>query len=590
MSSHPIRILYLEDNEDDVLLLKRVLSKSELNVVLIHKTSKEDLEVFLKNEVRPDLIISDFNLNGFNGADALQIVRAIDPVVPFLFLSGTLGEERAVGLMRKGADDYILKGHDARIPRTIMRLLQEAKNKRNQIQNEQEIIQKNAILQTIMESVGDLLFLKDADRNYITFNKAFEEHFDLSIDEARGKKDEELFRHEFVYTSRESDLYVLRYNTRILFETEYINSQGERIILETLKTPLHAEDGLQRGIVGVSRDITKKKMQEEQLRRKEMLLNQSERQTKSGSFELQTKQKVIHCSDQFLEILGFESKANKLPFASFISRIYEAERVIVREAIEMAVRNQELFEMEHRCIPKWSKNIIHCRTSMKPDVNSYENTIYYGTIVDITEERTNKNAILDAQENERRLLAAELHDSLTQKLVAASMYLSSMNSENLRLDRITTADELIRSALEETRRLSRNLSLHSMENMGLKNSLLDIIESFPSEIAINYHFEFEEEDVSPEVTMNLYRIIQEALANVMKYAKATKVFIGIERSGSAILCSIKDDGIGFDLSLEDTVGNGLKNIRQRVAKCNGILNLQSTPGKGTHFDILVPSK
>jgi PAS domain S-box-containing protein len=123
--SAPIRILHLEDDPVDARLIgEQLLKKSALDVVLTLVGTREAFETeLLKGDV--DLVLSDYHLPGFNGLDALAIVRSRAPQIPFILVTGALGDERAVEVLRSGATDFVLKDRLARLAPAIQRALSE---------------------------------------------------------------------------------------------------------------------------------------------------------------------------------------------------------------------------------------------------------------------------------------------------------------------------------------------------------------------------------------------------------------------------------------------------------------------------------
>jgi diguanylate cyclase (GGDEF)-like protein/PAS domain S-box-containing protein len=123
-----IKVLLVEDHAEDAEMLLREMRLRGLNVdsrrVDTHKEYEDALELF-----RPDLILSDYTLPGFDGTEALRIARSTRPDTPFIFVSGTIGEERAIQALKQGAVDYVLKEHRARLVPAIERALREAKDR-----------------------------------------------------------------------------------------------------------------------------------------------------------------------------------------------------------------------------------------------------------------------------------------------------------------------------------------------------------------------------------------------------------------------------------------------------------------------------
>lgn len=129
-SSIPIRTLIIEDCEDDATLLVNVIKKGGFDPSFIRVDDQRDLAKALEAQ-HWDIIFSDYTMPSFNGHEALQIVRLHDPDVPFFFVSGTIGEDRAVEAMRLGAQDYFIKGNLRRLPSAISRELRDSVQRRN---------------------------------------------------------------------------------------------------------------------------------------------------------------------------------------------------------------------------------------------------------------------------------------------------------------------------------------------------------------------------------------------------------------------------------------------------------------------------
>src|SRR5262245_45295039 len=114
-----MRVLLLEDNEDDAALMMAALVKTHLDMVWKRVDTREDFASALADGF--DLILADYNLVQFTGLEALELVRARGLDVPFILISGSIGEDIAVAAMHSGADDYLLKDRMARLAPAVMR-------------------------------------------------------------------------------------------------------------------------------------------------------------------------------------------------------------------------------------------------------------------------------------------------------------------------------------------------------------------------------------------------------------------------------------------------------------------------------------
>lgn len=172
-----LNILFIEDNENELFNIIRLLKKSGINVnhhVLVD--CAEDLTNNLNSEVSWDVILSDYNIPGFGGEQALQICNSINNHIPFILVSGTVGEETAVSLIKSGAKDYVMKDNLSRLPESIKREIKDAQL----IKERNDLLLKSNKLSQIVESSHDIIFNFDIEQNITYFNKSADEVFKFS--------------------------------------------------------------------------------------------------------------------------------------------------------------------------------------------------------------------------------------------------------------------------------------------------------------------------------------------------------------------------------------------------------------------------
>src|SRR5579862_140586 len=136
----PLRALIVEDSETDCELLLRALSLGGYEVTHQRVDSATALQEHLHDGVW-DIVISDYSIPGFSGASALQMIREAHLETPFIFVSGTIGEDTAVDAMKRGANDYVMKGNLNRLLPAIRRELRDAELRRDHKMNEQRLRQ-----------------------------------------------------------------------------------------------------------------------------------------------------------------------------------------------------------------------------------------------------------------------------------------------------------------------------------------------------------------------------------------------------------------------------------------------------------------
>ena len=156
----PIRILYLEDRPEDAELAQEMLSAKGLpNQAVRVDTPREFIAALERGGF--DLILSDFSIPGFGGDAALAEAARLRPEVPFVFVSGTIGEERAIDLLKRGATDYVLKDHLARLPSAVSRALTEVQERRARREAEKSLAVREEFLRRVSESSPIILTVLD---------------------------------------------------------------------------------------------------------------------------------------------------------------------------------------------------------------------------------------------------------------------------------------------------------------------------------------------------------------------------------------------------------------------------------------------
>ncbi len=159
-----MRILLLEDSWADAELIGAALAKSKINCELVRVETRADFIEALKTETL-DLILADYALPSFDGFSALELVRAICPEVPFIIISGILGEERAIETLKSGATDYVLKQRLERLVPAVERALREAEERKLLKQAEAELRKSEELFRTSVETILDCFGIYSAIRD-----------------------------------------------------------------------------------------------------------------------------------------------------------------------------------------------------------------------------------------------------------------------------------------------------------------------------------------------------------------------------------------------------------------------------------------
>lgn len=198
-------------------------------------------------------------------------------------------------------------------------------------------------------------------------------------------------------------------------------------------------------------------------------------------------------------------------------------------------------------------------------------------------------------EVERHRIARELHDSVSQQLFAATMMLSAIKDQqqivlpDLLQQQIMRVDHVIATAQVEMRALLLHLRPLGLEDRSLKQGITQLLLELQTKIPTNLYWELAEVNLDSGIEAHLFRVIQEALSNTLRHAKAQRLEVYLQEDQSSIQLKIIDDGVGFDVSQSDKLGSyGLRNIRERVNSLGGDCKIVSIIDKGTVIEINLP--
>jgi two-component system, NarL family, sensor kinase len=213
----------------------------------------------------------------------------------------------------------------------------------------------------------------------------------------------------------------------------------------------------------------------------------------------------------------------------------------------------------------------------------------------IQQQDISTKAIIEAEENERKRIAGDLHDGIGQTMSAAKMNLSSIES---RLDFKNEDDKiafekivnLVDESCKEVRSVSHNMMPNALLKSGLSSAVKEFIDKIDSRVLkVNLYSEGLNERLDSNIETVLYRVIQECVNNVIKHSGANELDISLIKDTDGIAATIEDNGKGFSVNEKGkTEGIGLKNISTRIEYLKGTVDFDSSPGKGTLVAIHVP--
>jgi len=295
----PLRILLVEDSEDDAALLLRTLRHEGYEIVYEIVDTPSAMRAALESQDW-DVITSDHAMPQFSAPAALALAKELSPSLPFIILSGELDINLAVSLMKEGAQDFIQKRELVRIVPAIERALKEAESIIKRKQAEQALRESEALYRTFINASSDMVFLKDELFRNIVVNQSMAAFFGKPEGEVIGKSDFELMPQMAAEKCRDTDLEALA-STSVITTEEIVGDQ----VYETLKFPVDLGSN-RTGVGGFIRDITARKQAAEKELANERKYRTVADNTYDWEYWLDPQYRFIYCSPSCERITGYK--------------------------------------------------------------------------------------------------------------------------------------------------------------------------------------------------------------------------------------------------------------------------------------------
>lgn len=475
---------------------------------------------------------------------------------------------------------------------------------------------------SFVDQSADGISIVEIDGSIVEWNKALTDITGISFSEASRSNIYELnFRilpealrtdENFQRIEKEISYYIenIEKQTVRVLEGEVQLTNGDLKYISTIVFPIKLA---KKYLIGrITRDITQLKTTEQELNRYrknlEEIINAKTNEISklssryieifnntSDAIAIISKDfKLLEANPALKKILNQSN--DELYRGDILESIPESYHPLVKNSIELLLNGELLNNIEIEIINSNGEKIP---VELSANIIDFNNEKALLSIIrNIKERRETEKLILrttiEAEERERRRLAADLHDDIGPLLASLKMYISIIQQKlqgTPHSEVINIIQNLIKSSIENVRTISNNISPHLIERFGLISAIYAEIENLKLLILIDFKtnssgFKFEK-----QVEIIVYRIIKELINNTLKYASATNISLSINYHNSKLYIEFSDNGIGFDLSaitLNKNSGHGLNNIDNRIRSINGNYSIDTSKGKGIVFKLVAP--
>lgn len=622
-----LNVLSLEDSiiDFEIISEKLIGAGYRLNMTRIEKET--ELRALLQSNCY-DIILADNNLPNFNAFEALKLRNMHCPETPFICVSGSIGEILAIELLKQGADDYVLKDRLERLPFAIKRALADTRERHKRKEAEEALKESEERLRDILFSTVDWVF--EVDENGV-FTYSSQKGFDLFIaaqEDIIGKTPFDFMPPDEAQRVSSIFLELIKDKAPIKdLENWAIGKDGHMICMLTNGVPILNEKGQVKGYRGVNKNITERKLAENDIRQSESELNYAQEIGHMGSWQHHIPTNKYKHSRNLAKMLEIEAENEPNEFQAFVNHVHPEDVHLIDVYIQKIADTKKDVSYELRYI-KDNGEIIWLQSNIRPTFTDGKLTDLHGVMIDITEKKKNELELI--REKEKAEASDKLKSSfinnisheirtplngilgftevLTDPNLPADdqeIYLTMLHNSSERLINTVT------NFLDISLLASGNQKVFKKE-INLRDFMIHVIEKFNGSCIIkNLTISLEISESGQEMRIItdkdlLEKILWQLIDNAIKFTPVGSVTIGYKENDDELLFFVRDTGIGileenqkevFDYFMQENTastrgyegsGLGLTIAKGLVELLGGKIWLDSEKGMGTTFYFFIP--
>jgi len=400
----PLRVLCLEDEPKDAELIHEILEEAGYDLQMDILDNEKGFVSSLKSKGY-DVILSDYKLPAFSAPSALRLAKDIRPDIPFICVSGTMGEDVAVDLLKQGATDYVLKDRMGRLPSAIQRALHEAYALKVGRQAEEALQESESKFRSLVENAFDGIYLMRG-RHYEYVNPRFSELTRYTVEELTSED----FDFDWLLTDFSRQIVNKRYQDRVngiqipnQYETQIKTKDGRILDVEISTVSLGSKENVV--VLGMIHDLTKRKQAERALLKAHQLLKETQAISKIGGWDYDVTSNSASWTDEVYEIYGVGKNHSPSDPKNLISFFTPESAPIIEKAFKDAVEKGVPYDIELEFIKATGKR-IWVRAIGRPHIKDGKVVRVSGNIMDISERKQAEEELKALSSRQEAILSA----------------------------------------------------------------------------------------------------------------------------------------------------------------------------------------